>query len=133
MARSLLALGSDDRLLDTRLWAKAIGAYREIFGILVRESALSLHRDLQKETWGACLQGGLPEHLDSLVEHVVGNAVLLRTNTYSIVTSSFGMDTTLTFATMWVPGREASVCPWVWRYGGAMPKGTSGGCCWGAM
>ena len=36
--------------------------------------------------------------------------MLLQTNTYNIVTSSFGMDIPLTSATICVPGRESPVC-----------------------
>ena len=36
------------------------------------------------------LGGGLPDRCASLANHIGGNVVLLRTNTYSIVTSSFG-------------------------------------------
>ena len=71
---------------------------------------MSIHRDLEKETWGARPQGGLPRHFATLAEHVSGNVVLLRTNTYIIVTSSFGMDRALTSATSWLPGREAPLC-----------------------
>ena len=59
---------------------------------------------------GARPQGCLPERFASLVTHVAGAVPLLRTNTYNIVDSSFGIDTTLTFATIWALGREALVC-----------------------
>ena len=98
VAHSLHALGSDTRLSDTWLRAKAFAVYREMCGFPIEECALSVHRDLEKEAWGARPQGGLPEHFAKLAEHVGGNVVLLRINTYHIVTSSFGMDTTLTSA-----------------------------------
>ena len=110
VAQSLHALGSDTPLSETLLRAKAVAVYREMCGFVVEESTLLVHRDLEKETWGARPQGGLPEHFARLAEHVRGNVVLLRTNTCNIVTSPFGMDTPLTSATIWVLGREAPVC-----------------------
>ena len=68
-----------------------------------------MHKDLRKETRNGRLEGGLPQHFASLAKHVAGNAVLLRTSTYNVVTLSFGMDTALTSATNWVFGRSA---PW---------------------
>ena len=53
---------------------------------------------------------GLPEHFGRLAKHVGGNVVMLRTNTYNILTSSIGMDTVLTSATIWLPGRESPLC-----------------------
>ena len=110
MAQSLHASGSDNPLSHTLLWAKAIALYREMCGFVIEESTLLVHRDLEKETWGARPAGGLPKHCARLAEHVSGNVVLLRTNTHSIVTSSFGMDTPLTSGTRPVPRREAVVC-----------------------
>ena len=77
--------------------------YRKICDIPVTESASSVHKHLNKETRGGCPQGALLQHFASLAKHVVGNVVLLRTNTYSIVTSSSGMDKTLT---------RAAICTW---------------------
>ena len=68
---------------------------------------------------GCWPQGILPEHFDRLVEHDGGNVVRVPTNTYSIVTpsfgrdtslASFGRDTSLTSTTICVPGCEALVC-----------------------
>ena len=53
----------------------------------------------RKETCGARPKGGLPEHFAKLAEHVGVNVVMLQSNTYHIVTSSFGMETPLTFTT----------------------------------
>ena len=96
IAYSLHALGSDNPLSDVGLQAKAIAVYREMCGILVAESALSVHKDLGKETWGDRPEGGVPQHFPGSAKQVAGNVMLLRTNTCSIVTSSFGMDTPLT-------------------------------------
>ena len=87
VAQSMHAVGSDGPLLDTSLRAKAIAVYHEMCGLSVEESVLSVNRDLEKGTWGARPQGGLPLHFASLAEHVSGSVVLLRTNTYSIVAS----------------------------------------------
>ena len=110
MAHRLHALASDIPLSDTELEAKAIAVYCEICGILVAEFASLVHRDPEKETCGAWSQGGLPEHVAGLMEPVGGNVTPLCANTYNIVTSSFGMQTTLTSGTICVPGREAPVC-----------------------
>ena len=110
VAQSMHAIGSDGPLADASLQAKAIAVYREVCGFLVEESAVIVNRNLETGTWGARPQGGLPEHLASLVKHLGGSVVLLRTNTYSIVASSFGTDSALTSATVWVPGREAPPC-----------------------
>ena len=96
LAHSLHALASDNPQSATSLQERAIVQCREMCDILVTEFTSAVHKDLDKETWGARPQGGLPELFASLAEHVVGNVVLLPTNTYNIVTSSFGMDTTLT-------------------------------------
>ena len=42
---------------------------------------------------GCPAQGGLPELFASLAKHVSCSVVMLRTNAYSIVASSLGMDT----------------------------------------
>ena len=65
-----------------------------------------MNRDLEKDTWGGRLQGGLPD----LAKHVDSRVVLLRTNKFSIVTPGFGMDRKLTSATVWVPGRDVPLC-----------------------
>ena len=118
VAQSMHAIGSDGPLADASLQAKAIAVYREVWGFLVEESAVIVNRNLETGTWGARPQGGLPEHFASLVKHLGGSVVLLRTNTYSIVASSFGTDSALTSATVWVPGREAPPVPMdveIWR------------------
>ena len=68
-----------------------------------------MNRDLEKETWGSRPEGGLPDHFASLAKHVDGS-VVLRTNTFSIVTSGFGMDSELTSAIVWVLGLDAPLC-----------------------
>ena len=110
VAQSMHAVGSDIRLVDTSLWAKSIVVYCEMCGFSVEDCVLSVNRDLERGTWGSRLKGSLPEHFASLAQHVSGTVVLLRTNTYSIVASSGGMDTALTSATVGVPGREAPQC-----------------------
>ena len=69
-----------------------------------------MNRNLERGTWGAGPQGGLPDHFASRAKHVGGSVVLLRTNMYNIVPLSFGTDSALTSATVWVPGREAPPC-----------------------
>ena len=69
-----------------------------------------MNRDLEKETWGGQPKGGLPDYFGSLAKHVDGSVPLLRTNTFSIATSRFGMDSHLTSATVWVLGRDAPLC-----------------------
>ena len=110
VAQSMHAIGSDGSLADASLRAKAIAVYREICGLSVGEFAPSVNRDLERGTWGARPQGGLPEHFASLAKHASGSVVLLQTDTNNIVASSFGMDTALTSATVWVHGREAPRC-----------------------
>ena len=83
---------------------------REMCDIRVTECASSVHKDLDNETWGARPQGGSPDPFEGLAKHVATNVVLLRTNTYNVVTPSFALDKALTSATMWVLGREAPVC-----------------------
>ena len=104
------ATSSDGPLDDASLRAKAIAVYREMCGLSVEQSALTLNRDLERGTWCARPQGGLPDHFASLAKYVGGSVVLLRTNTYIIVTLSFGMDSALTSATVWVLGRGAPLC-----------------------
>ena len=89
VAHSLHALGGDTPLSDTWLRAKPTAVYHEMCDILVTECALSVHRDLQQETCAARPQGGLLEHFAGLAKHVASNVVLLRTNTYNILTLSF--------------------------------------------
>ena len=48
----------------------------------------------------------MADHFAALAKHVDGSVVLLRSDRYSIVTSGFGIDSALTSATVWVPGRE---------------------------
>ena len=69
-----------------------------------------MNRDLEKGTCGARPQGGVSVHFASLVGHVISSVVLLRTNRYNIVASSFGMDIALTSVVVWVPGRMAPLC-----------------------
>ena len=47
-------------LRDSSLRAKTIGVYREMCGLANQEFALSVNRDLEKDTWGGRLQGGMP-------------------------------------------------------------------------
>ena len=106
MAQSLHAISSNVPLGGASLRAKAIAMFREMCGLSIQESALSLNRDLEKDTWNGRPQGGMPEHFASLVKHVDGSVVLLRSNRFSIVMSGFGMVIALTSATVLVPGRE---------------------------
>ena len=53
VAPSLQAIGSETPLSDIGLQAKAIEVYRKMCDIAVTESALSVHKDLETETWGA--------------------------------------------------------------------------------
>ena len=104
VAQSLHAISSDATLDSASPRAKAIAVFREMCGLSNQESALSVNRDLEKDTWHGRPQGGM--HFASLAKHVDGSLVLLRSNRFSIVTSGFGMDSTLTSATVWVPGRD---------------------------
>ena len=106
VAQSLHAISIVVPLDDASLRAKAIDVYRETCGLSIQESALSVNRDLEKHTWGGRLQGGMPGNFASLAKHVDGSVVLLRSNMFSIVTSSFGMDSELTSATVWATGRD---------------------------
>ena len=109
MAQSLHAISSNAPLDSALLRAKAIAVFREMCGLSIQESALSVNRDLEKDTWHGRPQGGMPEHFASLAKHVDGSVVLLRSNWFNIVTSGFGMDSALTAATVWVPGRDVLV------------------------
>ena len=60
VAHSLHAFGSDTLMSETWLRAKAIAVYREMCSFPVEESALSVHRVLKKETWGARPERSLP-------------------------------------------------------------------------
>ena len=66
VVQSLHAISSDVPLDNALLRARAIGVYREMWGLSIEESALSVNRDLEKDTWGGRLQGGLPDHVASL-------------------------------------------------------------------
>ena len=106
VAQSLHAISSNAPLDSASLRAKAIAVFREMCGLSIQESALSVNRDLGKDTWQGRPQGGMPEHFASLAKHLHGSMVLLRSNRFSLVTSGFGMDSALTSATVWVPGRD---------------------------
>ena len=75
-------------------------------GLSIQEATLSVNRDLEKDTWRGRPQGGMPDHFAALAKHVDGSVVLLRSNGLSIVTSRFGINSALTSAAVWVPGRE---------------------------
>ena len=102
VAQSLHAISSNTPLDSASLRAKAIAVFRDMCGLSNQESALSVNRDLEKDTWRGRPKGGTPEHFAALAKHVDGSVVLLR----SIVTSGFGIDSALTSAAVWVPGRE---------------------------
>ena len=106
VAQSLHAISSNAPLDNASLWGKAIAVFREMCGLSIQESPLSVNRDLEKDTWHGRPQGGMPEHFASLAKHVDGSVVVLRSNSFNIVTSGFRMDSTLTSATVWVPGRD---------------------------
>ena len=106
VAQSPHAISSDAPLDSASLRAKAIAVFREMCGLSIQESALSVNRDPEKDTWHGLPQRGMPEHFASLAKHVDGSVVLLRSKRFSIVTSGFGMDSALTSATVWVPGRD---------------------------
>ena len=80
--------------------------YHERCGIYFGESGLSVCRDVEKDTRGERPGRYSPQQSGSLANHIGGNAVLLRTDTYIIVTSSFGMDTALTSAAIWRAGQD---------------------------
>ena len=106
VAQSLHAISSNAPLDSASLRAKAIAVFRDMCGLSIQESALFVNRDLDKDTWHGRPQGGMPEHFAALAKHVDGSVVLLRSNRFSIVTSGFGMDSALTSAAVWVPGRD---------------------------
>ena len=106
VAQSLHAISSDAPLDSASLRANAIAVFGEMCGLSIQDSALSVNRDLEKDTWHGRPQGGMPEHFASLAKHVDGSVVLLRSNRFSIVTSGFRMDSALTSATVWVPRRD---------------------------
>ena len=110
VAQNMHAIGSDSPFADTSLWAKAIAMYREMCGLSAEDSALTVNRDLERGTWGARLQGGLPENFASLAKNVSGSVVMLRSNACNIVASSYGMDSAMTCRIVWVPGHEAPLC-----------------------
>ena len=106
VAQSLHAMSSNTPLDGASLRAKANAVFRDMCGLSIEESALSVNRDLEKDTWRGRPQGGKPDHFVALAKHVDGSVVLLRSNRFSIVTSGFGIDSALTSAAVWVPGRE---------------------------
>ena len=106
VAQSLHAISSNALLDSASLRAKAIAVFRDMCGLSIQQSALSVNRDLEKDTWHGRPQGGMPEHFAALAKHVDGSVVLLRSNRFSIVTPGFGMDSALTSAAVWVPGRD---------------------------
>ena len=106
VAQSLHAITSNTPLDGASLRARAIAVFRDMCGLSIQESTLSVNRDLEKDTWGGRPQGGMPDHFAALAKHVDRSVVLLRSDRYSIVTSGFGIDSALTSATVWVPGRE---------------------------
>ena len=106
VAQSLHAISSNTLLDGASLRAKAIAVFRDMCGLLIQESALSVNRDLEKDTWRGRPQGGKPDHFAALAKHVDGSVVLVRSNRFSIVTSGFGIGSVLTSAPVWVPGRE---------------------------
>ena len=106
MAQSLHAITSNTPLDGASLRARAIAVFRDMCGLSIQESTLSVNRDLEKDTWRGRPQGGTADLFAALAKHVDGSVVLLRSDRYSIVTSGFGVDSALTSATVWVPGRE---------------------------
>ena len=106
VAQSLHAITSNAPLDSASLRAKAIAVFRDTCGLSVQESALSVNRDLEKDTLHGRPQGGIPEHFAALAKYVDGSVVLLRSNRFSIVTSGLGLDSALTSAAVWVPGQE---------------------------
>ena len=75
-----------------------------------------MRRDLEKETWAWRPKGGPPEQFANLPKHVGGNVVLLRTNTSSVVKSSFGTDIpALTFGYPGVMLHHMSMGVETWR------------------
>ena len=61
VAQSLYALPSDIPQSATDLQEKASAVYREVCDSSDKESPTLVHNDLDKETWGARPQGGLPD------------------------------------------------------------------------
>ena len=86
VAQSLHAINSDALLDSASLRAKAIAVFGEMCGLSIHESALSVNRHLEKDTWHGRPQGGMPRTFSSLAKHVDGSVVLLRSNRFSIVT-----------------------------------------------
>ena len=70
VVQSLHAISSDVPLDNALLRARAIGVYREMWGLSIEESAQSVNRNLEKDTWGGRLQGGLLDRVDSLAKYV---------------------------------------------------------------
>ena len=97
VAQSLHAMSSDVPLDNASLQARAIGVYREMCGLSIEESPLSVNRDLEKDTWGG---GPKADYLTTLLASqsmwMVVWYVLLQTNRFSIVTPRFAMDSELT-------------------------------------
>ena len=104
--QSLYAISSNAPLDSASLRAKAIAVFGDMCGLSIQGSALSVNRDLEKDTWRGRPQGGMPEHFAALAKRVDGSVVSLRSNRFSIVTSGLGIDSALTSAAVWVPGRE---------------------------
>ena len=106
VAQSLHAISRNTPLDGASLRAKAIAVFRDMRGLSIQESALFVNRDLEKDTRRARPKGGMADHFAALAKHVDGSVVLLRLNRFSIVTSGFGIGSALTYAAVWVPGRE---------------------------
>ena len=106
VAQSLHAISSNAPLDSASLRAKAIAVFRDMCGLSIKQSALSVNWDLEKNTWHGRPQRGMPEHFAALAKHVDCSVVLLRSNRLSIVTAGFGMDNALTSAAVWVLGRD---------------------------
>ena len=60
VAQSLHANSSNLPLDHASLRGKAIAVYREMCGLSIQESALSVKWDLEKDTWNGRPQGGMP-------------------------------------------------------------------------
>ena len=60
VAQSLHAISSDVPLDSASVRAKAIAVFREMCGLSIPECALSVNRDLEKDTWHGRPQGGRP-------------------------------------------------------------------------
>ena len=103
-ALSLHALRSQTPLSGADLRVQATIVYRELCGIEVKDSALSVFRPLEEDKWDEMPWGGLPDHFRPLATHIEGKVVLLRTNTPLIMGSRFSPDTAVASAAVWSPG-----------------------------